>query len=75
MKNQTMNDLSRLALESLLTERDHRVIDPGVFQNVVNMALKWSDHVSRQQMLWTLEKEARKEPELYQESVKYEPGE
>ena len=70
-----MNDLSRTQLEALLSERDHRVIDPGIFQNVVNMALKWSDHAMRQQMLWVLEKEARQEPAIYRETVTYEPGE
>lgn len=70
-----MNDLSRPQLEAILSERDHRTIDPGLFRNVVTMALKWSDHATRQQMLWVLEKEARKEPETYRETVAYDPGE
>lgn len=70
-----MNDLSRSQLESLLAERDHRVIDPGVFQNVVAMALKWSDHATRQQMLWDLERQVKPEAKPLLEVVKYEPGE
>jgi hypothetical protein len=70
-----MNDLSRTSLEQLLLERDHRTIDPGVFKNVVNMALKWSDHIVRQQMLWDLEKQVAPEAKPLLEMVKYEPGE
>ena len=70
-----MNDLTRPLLEQLLSERDHRTIDPGVFKNVVNMALKWSDHTVRQQMLWDLEKQAVPQVKPYMEVVKYEPGE
>lgn len=72
-----MNDLSRPQLEALLAERDHRVIDPGVFQNVVRMALKWSDHAERQKMLWALEKEAgtAPQPQSLKETVQYDSGE
>lgn len=70
-----MNDLSRYQLEALLAERDHRVIDPGVFQNVVQMALKWSDHAERQKMLWALERETKADPKPLMELIKYEPGE
>ena len=70
-----MNDLNRLSLEQLLSERDHRTIDPGVFKNVVNMALKWSDHTTRQQMLWDLERQVKPEAKPVLEMTKYEPGE
>lgn len=68
-----MNDLNRSQLEALLKERDHRVIDPGVFQNVVRMALKHCDYVERQKMLWDLEREP--EVPTSKERYRYDSGE
>lgn len=68
-------DLTRAQLEELLGERDHRVIDPGIFQLVVGMALKWSDYTVRQQILWDLEKQAQPETKGLRENHPYDSGE
>ena len=68
-------NLTREHLQEVLTSRDPSRIDPGLFKQIVGMAIQFIEHVERQRMLWVLEKEIRKEPGVYQEAVKYEPGE